>query len=147
MVNRGTRWRLGDGSRVKVWGDGWLRNDHNFYTEMAAHPGLEGIRVKELCIRGTTDWDQELIAFMFTDRDMTKIAKVSLGACGGEDTRIWHFDKKGCYTLRSAFGLYLEHMLDHRNLKVSGAWKQLWDTPAPPNFKNLVIGPHSAAHS
>ncbi|CAN1191764.1 Uncharacterized mitochondrial protein AtMg00310 [Linum perenne] len=103
VVHRGSRWRLGDGSKVSVWGDQWLRDDANLSIETEKDDELNGLKVCDLLIPGLFEWDQELLEGLFEPRDVQAIIDIPLGVGGTTDKRIWHCDKKGIYSVKSAY--------------------------------------------
>ncbi|KAL6194913.1 hypothetical protein ACLB2K_035988 [Fragaria x ananassa] len=67
------------------------------------------------------------------------ILKIPLSLCGGEDWLVWHFDKKGCYTMKS--GYYVGRLVEGLEKQASGSdsgvkrgrlWCKLWSAQVPP---------------
>ncbi|CAN1158075.1 Putative ribonuclease H protein At1g65750 [Linum perenne] len=138
MVNRGVRWRLGNGSRVSVWDSQWLRDDENLCISTPQDDSLRGLKVSDLLIPGTAEWDVEMIENLFEERDVEEILRVPVGLGGAEDRRIWHYDKLGCYTVKSAYRVCMEYVTPNLELHVQGPWSQLWGLDVQPKMKNLV---------
>ncbi|CAN1194165.1 Uncharacterized mitochondrial protein AtMg00310 [Linum perenne] len=132
VVNRGSRWRIGDGSMVHVWGDQWLRDDNNLCISTAEDALLHGLRVCDLRIPNENAWDMDLIEAIFEERDAKEISNVPLGVGGNVDQRIWHYDKKGAYTVRSAYRVLMNYITPHEDLHVNGSWSDLWNLKVPP---------------
>ncbi|CAN1219601.1 Putative ribonuclease H protein At1g65750 [Linum perenne] len=99
---------------------------------------LSDIVVRDLCVPGTMEWDMELIRDLFEDRDVREIASTAFGLGGTEDTRIWHFDKHGLYSVRSAYRVHQMYMTPRAEEVVPGEWRALWGLHVPPKMKNLL---------
>ncbi|CAN1249387.1 Putative ribonuclease H protein At1g65750 [Linum perenne] len=99
---------------------------------------LHGLRVCDLLIPGTTEWDVEMIEALFEERDVEEILRVPVGLAGADDSRIWHYDKFGCYTVKSAYRVCMEFVTPNLDLHVQGPWNQLWCLDVQPKMKNLV---------
>ncbi|CAN1312502.1 Putative ribonuclease H protein At1g65750 [Linum perenne] len=138
LIRRGHRWRLGDGYGVRIWGEPWLRDDANLYIESPVIEPLTSISVRDLCIPGSVEWDLELLSDIFNSRDLREIGKIPLGIGRDTDTRIWHYDKRGVYTVKSAYRLYQDYMNERAENPIPGEWRALWNLRVPPKFKNLL---------
>ncbi|CAN1274310.1 Putative ribonuclease H protein At1g65750 [Linum perenne] len=138
VVHRGSRWRLGDGSKVSVWGDQWLRDDANLSIETEKDDELNGLKVCDLLIPGLFEWDQELLEGLFEPREVQAIIDIPLGVGGTTDKRIWHYDKKGIYSVKSAYRVLTSYINLRPDLTVDGAWPQVWNLTAPPRIKTFL---------
>ena len=52
VLERGCRWRVGDGRRINVWRDAWLVDNENFKVETHVIEELENLCVADLMIPG-----------------------------------------------------------------------------------------------
>ncbi|CAN1178180.1 Putative ribonuclease H protein At1g65750 [Linum perenne] len=138
VVRRGSRWRLGNGEKVRVWGEQWLRDDENLEVITVPNIQLEGLRVCDLILPGTLDWDVQKLYNLFEERDCREIVNIPLGMDGLIDRRIWHYDPKGNYTVRSAYRVLMDKVTPHAELRVQGPWSKLWGVRAPPKMKILL---------
>ncbi|CAN1757082.1 Putative ribonuclease H protein At1g65750 [Linum perenne] len=138
VIQRGSRWRIGNGTNIRVWDDNWLRDDDNLGITTDRDDTLHGLKVCDLLIPGTVEWDKELIEAVFNQRDMIEIFKVPLGVGGLQDQLIWHYDPKGVYTVRSAYRVLMDSIHPRPDLVVQGAWSHLWNLSVPPRIKNFV---------
>ncbi|CAN0916153.1 Putative ribonuclease H protein At1g65750 [Linum grandiflorum] len=109
-VLQGYRWKVGDGSQIKVWEDPWIRRDGCFEAESTSP---------------IPDWDLRVSALLQPN--------------GGEaDKAVWHYSKYGEYTVRSAYRLLLERVGDMETLRCEGEWTKLWALKLPPKIKHFV---------
>ncbi|CAN1121291.1 Putative ribonuclease H protein At1g65750 [Linum perenne] len=123
---------------VHVWGDQSLHDDNNLCVSTAADALLHGLRVCDLRIPNENAWDMDLIEAIFEKRDAKEISNVPLGVGGNVDHRIWHYDKKGAYTVRSAYRVLMNYITPHEDLHVNGSWTDLWNLKVPPKMKNFI---------
>ncbi|CAN1332541.1 Putative ribonuclease H protein At1g65750 [Linum perenne] len=96
---------------------------------------LRGLRVCDLFIPGLREWDVELVRTLFNDRDASSILSIPLRAHSDQDTRIWHFSRKGDYTVRSCYRLIMERLAPRDYLHTPGPWRKIWDIDAPPRLR------------
>ncbi|CAN1166125.1 Putative ribonuclease H protein At1g65750 [Linum perenne] len=61
-----------------------------------------------------------------------------MGSYNLEDKLIWHFNKDGRYTVRSAYRVYMERVLNKSHLHVGGDWTSLWAFRAQPKIKHFA---------
>ena len=61
FLKAGLRWKIRDGSSIRVWGEKWLRNDINPLLETPFSAELARLRVNVLFIPGHQEWDVELL--------------------------------------------------------------------------------------
>ncbi|CAN1303547.1 Putative ribonuclease H protein At1g65750 [Linum perenne] len=104
----------------------------------AVDPQLQGLKVCDLLIPSTLDWDLNVVEAAFDERDVKEILSVPLGVGGLEDTRIWHYKKSGLYTVRSAYRILMSYLTPRDELNVHGAWNELWSLHVSPKIKNLA---------
>ena len=102
IIERGCRWRIRDGKQIWAWSDTWVLNN-NFFKPITVMPyGLENIRVCDLWILNSLDWDMELLKELLKRADVGNILKLHGNVDGFSDAQICHFDKKGLYSIKSS---------------------------------------------
>jgi hypothetical protein len=69
VIEKGTRWRVGDGEDIQIWKDRWLPSPTTFKV-ITPVPGLLGdARVSELITQDPICWNIPLIDSLFMERD------------------------------------------------------------------------------
>ncbi|XP_004292412.1 PREDICTED: putative ribonuclease H protein At1g65750-like [Fragaria vesca subsp. vesca] len=70
------------------------------------------------------------------------ILKIPLSLYRGEDRLVWHFDKKGCYTVKSGYyvgrlveGLEKQALGSDSGVKRGRLWCKLWSAQVPPKVR------------
>ncbi|XP_061993305.1 uncharacterized protein LOC133711157 [Rosa rugosa] len=85
-------------------------------------------------------WNRELIAANFDDDDATLIYSIPLSINRVPDRYVWHFDKKGLFSTKSAYKVAFASLhpaiSDHSSsLVIPSSWKHLWAVPVPGKVK------------
>jgi hypothetical protein len=103
-------WRVGDGETINIWNDPWMPRA---WCRMVSTPRGDNIlsKVGDLISPITGQWDQQLVWDTFLNQDAQMILNMPLRE-GAVDFLAWHFDPKGLHTVRSAYKLYMENMLN-----------------------------------
>ncbi|PNX94699.1 pentatricopeptide repeat-containing protein [Trifolium pratense] len=55
-----------------------------------------------------------------------------------KDDIIWRFDKKGFYSVKSAYRVCVDVLINRDEWKVEGDWNKLWNRPIPPKVKHFM---------
>jgi len=55
-----------------------------------------------------------------------------------EDKLVWKAERTGLYSVKSAYRLCVEDLVDSSHLRQTGAWSNNWRLKVPPKVKNLV---------
>lgn len=137
VVKMGARWKVGDGSSIKILNNPWLADSTSPYitTELQ---WLSEATVSSLRSEDGQHWDVEVIEDLFNSRDQQCILNTPVGGSGETDELFWNEDMQGEYTVKSAYRLLQEQ----RNLTVDGGsrelWKKFWRIKAPPKVMNMV---------
>jgi hypothetical protein len=79
-----------------------------------------------------------LITTLFKPSCAAKILATPLFKSVYDDKRIWRVENNGVYSVKSAYRLCVQELLDTSHLKMHGEWKLLWKIQCPPRVKNLL---------
>lgn len=79
VLQRGARWRVGNGEKIKIWQHSWLPRKHP--PQVLSHPieSMENLTVAELINETTRHWNEELIDGVFACEEAAMIKKIPLG--------------------------------------------------------------------
>ncbi|CAN1134171.1 Putative ribonuclease H protein At1g65750 [Linum perenne] len=99
---------------------------------------LAGLRVCDLLIPGEHEWDVEMVQELFNERDARAIVEIPLHADTGVDSRIWHLDKSGAYTVRSGYQVIMERLVPKPHLVTPGPWLKIWSLDVPPRLRTFL---------
>ncbi|CAN1193222.1 hypothetical protein LINPERHAP2_LOCUS41944, partial [Linum perenne] len=95
VVENGSRWRIGNGTSVKVWTDTWIRDEVSFKTTTPTNMDFADLTVHELAIPCAVKWDVNHIELMFNERDMTLILSMPPSNPRRTDKLVWNFSRNG----------------------------------------------------
>lgn len=122
-LKQGAVRRIGTGTTVSISKDPWLPNDDPY-----VHTDNEAIRnrtVDALMIPGQQAWDIDVIKDVFIERDAQLILSIPLSEADS-DRWFWKWDKRGQYTVRSAYAAIQEAKQSMDQLE-SFPWKKVWN--------------------
>ncbi|CAL9002974.1 unnamed protein product, partial [Prunus brigantina] len=135
----------GNGKSVKIWGDRWLPKPISFQISSPAVTGHADALVSELIDPSMHQWREDLVYTWFGAQEASCILTIPLSFRGPADRLVWHYEKKGELTVRSAYEVARQFLFEetgegtsNRNLFYgvsSKAWTRLWQICVPPKVK------------
>jgi hypothetical protein len=105
VVEKGSRWRIGNGLKVKIWKDQWLPRQFDFKNRSPIVNLDEHALVSNLIDPDTKQWDRGLIYSTFNHAEAKQILSIPISQRSPEDKLIWHWEKDGDYSVRSTYHL------------------------------------------
>jgi ribonuclease HI len=138
VLARGSRWRIGEGSNVRVMEDSWLRGGGD---KMVAAPQQEGVYnmpVKHLMVVGEKKWDKNKLEELFSLEVCEQILSTPLFDMVTEDKLVWEGDMRGNYTVKSGYRLIMEESWKRLEEWGNRNWSMLWGVKAPHKAKHLL---------
>lgn len=101
LIKQGARVTIGNGKETNLWQEQWLSR------KPARHASVRGIssdmKVCELMIQGTREWDIQRIQELFPEEESRLIQKVRVMSSESEDKYCWDYTKTGHYTVKSGY--------------------------------------------
>ncbi|KAL3830578.1 hypothetical protein ACJIZ3_019380 [Penstemon smallii] len=144
-LQSGLRWRVGDGNTIHIWGDKWLPRSHNFLVSTPPSLLPANATVSALIDDDLGIWNRDLIFSCFSEEEAAAILSIPLGNRVFTDSLIWHFDRSGSFTVRSAYRLIRELKAAAREALTGGPsvrqirnWDWIWKLHVPPKVKHFV---------
>ncbi|KAH9728345.1 putative reverse transcriptase/RNA-dependent DNA polymerase [Citrus sinensis] len=106
VLQKGTRWRIGNGEKIQIQASNWIPRPTTF--KPIVEPSLPtGAKVSEL-ILPNQQWNESMINQSFARMDADIIKSILLPRTSQEDEIIWHYDRKGLYSVKSGYQLALK---------------------------------------
>ena len=141
LLKLGMRWKIGNGERVSVFNDPWLPRPYSFLPITRSSSVQTELKVKDLINATDNCWNMEAVEAHLWPIDHNEVLKVPIGLFRGEDSLLWHFDKKGEYSVRSGYKAAIEsrnQVGGSSNEEAVKWWKYLWGLRIPPKVKIFI---------
>jgi ribonuclease HI len=94
--------------------------------------------VADVILPDTKCWNLPLLTTLLNSSGVNKVLNTPLFNSVLEDKRIWRMEKNGAYSVRSAYRLCVQELLDTSHLRMDGSWNLIWNLKAPPRVRNLL---------
>jgi hypothetical protein len=65
--------------------------------------------VSQLMIRGSREWDDNVLSTCFFNHDIQEVKKIRLSNRIDEDVVAWFYEKSGMFSVRSAYRIVVQH--------------------------------------
>ncbi|KAH9656895.1 putative reverse transcriptase/RNA-dependent DNA polymerase [Citrus sinensis] len=105
VIHKGIRWRIGNGQQVQIYKGNWIPKPTSF--KPVSPPSLPSdTRVAEL-IKEDNQWNEDMICQHFLREDAEIILRIPIPSTPMADQILWHYDKKGIYTVKSGYQVAL----------------------------------------
>ncbi|KAL0349988.1 UNVERIFIED_CONTAM: hypothetical protein Sradi_4148000 [Sesamum radiatum] len=112
IIKAGLRWKIGDKQHVRVLSDPWLPRPHTYLPITPKRMFLQDIHVSDLLDSSKEGWNDELIDFLFFLEDANLIKSIQIGWFPLSDSRFWHYDRRGIFSVKSAYHVALNNLSD-----------------------------------
>lgn len=138
----GLKWRVGNGSNIRVWEDAWLpgAGSHLVPTPRAAADLF--LRVSDLICFEEGRWNVHLINSLFVADEGCAIRDIPLSQHWGRDELYWWPNKNGWYSVRSGYWVarrgYLRAWELQHDVEKIDKWKQVWRIDDPPKLRHFL---------
>ncbi|KAH9709496.1 putative reverse transcriptase/RNA-dependent DNA polymerase [Citrus sinensis] len=126
VIKKGVRWRIGDGKKVLVYKDKWIPRPATF--QPISPKTLPHETVVADLIDSENKWRVDRLEQHFMKEDIEAILKILLPSGKEEDEVLWHFDKKGEYSVKSGYQLALNQNFPNEP-ESSNSSSRLWKIP------------------
>jgi hypothetical protein len=98
--------------------------------------------VSNLIDPDTKQWDRGLIYSTFNHAEAKQILSIPISQRSSEDKLIWHWEKDGDYSVRSAYHLLKDqcnpNLVESSSSHLKQLWKEIWKAPVPNKIKTFL---------
>lgn len=139
LLEKGTRWRIGNGSSIKIWKDAWRGGFGSGKIISPPQVISPEAYVCDLFDPASRCWNLELISNIFLPFDVDRILKVPISAEDKHDERVWIGNDEGVFKVKDAYRSAM--MAEDRPSCSKGTnsiWKQLWSLNIPPKARMFL---------
>lgn len=139
IINKGLRWRIGDGKSAKIYQSCWIPRPSTFKPFSPPKLPLDST-VSEL-IDANNTWKELLIQQNFMKEDAQQILRIPQPRTSSPDEPLWHFDKRGDYTAKSGYQVALNQKFpdqptsSNNPSKKQVPWSLIWAAELPAKVK------------
>lgn len=103
VLDKGLRWRVGDGSSILVFKDKWIPNPSTF--KVISPQLMSGNTTVSQLMYPSGGWDLNVINQNFCKDDRTAILSIPTSSSCSNDCLIWHYDDSGVFNVKSGYRL------------------------------------------
>ena len=143
VISRGARWRVGDGSTIRVVADIWLTGNNGSQTLSPNNSLPSSSTVSTLIDQDSRDWNYHLIDAISTLVEANLIKAVPLCSPPQKDFLYWLMDKFGEYRVKASYKIPCE---ENRRDEASSSnreanralWKGIWKMSTPGKIKHFL---------
>ena len=141
VIRKGTRWRVGNGRRIHIWEDKWLPTPSTYKVITLPKPINDFPMVLALIDNETKRWKSEVIRTIFLPFEENTILNIPLSYNLPEDKLIWMGNKKGEFTVKSAYyvALSLVETKEYGEClngdQRTPLWRKIWHLKIPAKIR------------
>ncbi|XP_043714777.1 uncharacterized protein LOC122663141 [Telopea speciosissima] len=150
VILEGFIWKIGDGTRIRIWGDSWVPTLPNWKLQC---PRLEGCNIEmvaDLIDQSNRRWNLKLLHSVFDPTDRNAILKIPLSLYLGVDKRCWGASKNGLFFVKSAYHFLAKKEDEVISARASSSrsrqweltpdvvWNRIWSIQTLPKIKAFL---------
>ena len=131
-IQRGMRWQVGDGNKIRVWHDKWIPRPYTYKVITIEKTQFSNALVCELINQATNEQNKDKLDSWFLPEDREAILSIPPSSSSTNDRLIWAKNKNGKFTVKSTYALALEEKLYNTKADCSDKsarrkiWKTIW---------------------
>ena len=148
VVDRGSRWCIGNGEGVRIWKDKWIPSPDSFQVTSLVGPHGEWEKVSALVDKDRRGWDVGKVKNMFLPHEADLILSIPISAKLPKDSLIWAWTSNGMFTVKSAYIVAQKVLKDgggrgdeggsSDSSRMRGIWKMVWSLNCPNKIKHFL---------
>ena len=143
IISQGSKWRIGDGSQIMIYGSNWLPGDSQGRILSPPSPAFRSATVSGLIDPQSHTWNDNLVDSIFLPFEAQKIKAIPLCITNQPDCLYWPKSNDGLYTVSSGYqwlcseensdAVSVSNTERHRNF-----WKKIWKATVPGKIKQFL---------
>ena len=138
IVRGGARWCIGSGTSIPLLDEPWIQNGPCIDSTIQGAHHVKSCKVADFIDIHSKKWNAPLITQVFSHDLATETLNTPLYDQVPVDNLIWKAEKNGIYSVRSAYRLCVEDLVDTSHLRRPGFWSGIWRLKVPPKVKIFV---------
>ncbi|KAM1949581.1 hypothetical protein ACFX15_009620 [Malus domestica] len=144
VLSLGLRWQVGTGHSIRIWEDPWIPIPLRFRPYSPKPVGCTLTMVNELIDHVAKCWKIDVLQSLFSAEEVNLIRKIPLSVRNSPDHLLWHHERHGRFTVRSAYHV-ARNWLQPTNCGASSSngdgakvWAKVWNAQVPTKVKICV---------
>ncbi|XP_024038343.1 uncharacterized protein LOC112097373 [Citrus clementina] len=136
VISKGSKWRIGNGQSIMLHKENWLPRPLTF--KPISKPSLPADALVAELINEDHTWNEGLIHRHFTKIDAEAIVRILLPRRPMKDEVIWHYDKKGQYSVKSGYQIALNLKFPAKptsSATTENQWNAIWLLTLPEKIR------------
>jgi hypothetical protein len=120
VVRQGARWKIGYGFNIPIVNEPWIGTGSSippFDSDMMA---LQPYSMGNLIDQNEKVWNEQLVRQIFASETAQNILNTPLHQQVQMDKLVWKAKKNGCYSIRSAYRICIEDVINNDHLRKPG---------------------------
>jgi hypothetical protein len=105
LLKVGLIWRIGNGNKVKIWGEKWLPKPTTYTVQSPPNTLNRESLVCDLIDPDTRWWNPIILQENFNPEERHLIQSIPIGSAHQQDLQIWRGTNSRIFTVRSAYHL------------------------------------------
>ena len=138
VVRHGARWKIGMGLNIPIIGEPWIGLGSSIPPAGDDMLALQPYTMGHLINQESKTWNEPLIRQLFAIDTVQSILNTPLHHQVQTNKLIWKAEKNRHYSVRSAYRLCIEEVINNDHLRKPGYWSGIWRLKVPLKVKNLV---------
>lgn len=140
VIQRGARWRIGSGRKVRVWQHHWLPRKHPPLLCSPVVEGFENATMDLLIDAETRTWNEELVDGLFAPEEAELIKRIPLARGSAEDILFWPHSSNGRYSCKTGYRFLKEEneLIPFGEPVNTKLWNGIWALNCPNKIKNFM---------
>lgn len=122
IVRGGARWSIGSGATISILDAPWLSNGESIDGNIVGGSRIHDFKVQSLISEHGQVWNAPIIRHVFNNDIASAILNTPLYEQVRNDRLIWKAERNSCYSVRSAYRLCVEELVDVCHLHRPGNW-------------------------
>ena len=125
IVRCGARWSIGTGRSIPILGEPWVLNGESIATNIIGAHYVHHATVDNLMLTNEKRWNEVVVRQVLSADLADKIMSMPLVAHVQADRLIRKVEKNGRYSVKSAYRLCVEELIDSSHLRRHGNWSSI----------------------
>ena len=138
LLTLGHRWKIGDGTKINFWNMSWIRSLPSLKPSTIPPPHYKDLTVSHLLNSGMNSWNQMIVQSIFNHSDASAILATPFYSRTMEDTRIWKASINGSYSVKTAYRICMDLLLEATPSHGNYNWTSHWNLKIPPRVLSFL---------